>query len=491
MLTNADIAIIGGGPVSVTFLYQLEEKLAPQAKLNIIIFEPSENGAQGYAYRGDNEALLLNTPLEKMGVSPSYSHEFLDWLQHRYARPVAGEQFVPRYLFGRYLQEKMDQVVARKNKLHIQIIQEEAIDCILGDEQHQVTSKNHRVKANVVLLSHGGIILPAHSELSERPGYITDIYSTQFDTASIKEDAAVLVLGSGLSMIDACLLLRQSGKRLKITATSRSAYFPAIKPYQLKEREGELLVQAAKEYLSTHKNVQIKDLIWFFDTHFSRLLGRAYSLEEKFALYEQALVRSPLVEQDEDANFLAYFYPYIDSCVDEFWSRFSEDQKQRLSGICRYLIRFICGFPETNFNKLQNYFNGQGFVIEKLRALSFKDGHYLAEFQSQPGQIKQYDYVIDCTGMKGYYHPKNHCHLALNIRARKQIKIDQEGDLVVNQDGQVYGPACRSTYSTVYALGEGSSGPSFIRGCFSFYIKQAAMAVAALNRSNKNVKTTV
>lgn len=481
-MNKVDVVIIGGGPVTVSFLYQLEEKLAEHRQLQVVIFEKSANYAKGYAYRGNNEELILNTPAEDMGVLPSQIDDFSHWLKKNYTSSNLSEQkFLPRYLFGCYLQEKFNEIVARNNKLKIQIIQEEVINCTLSEhQQHTVSSSNYAITASAVIFIHGGAIMPAYPEFSQQENYIADIYDANISFSTLKNRAKVLLLGSNLSMIDACLLLKQSRKEFEITAASRSAYFPALKPYQLKHVEGEVLVAEASKVFDGSKNRTASDLIAFLDQHFSRLLAKNYSVEANLASYNQALCRTPLSDVDVDANFLAYFYPYIDACIDKSWFVLSHAEKQKLLDICRYLIRFICGFPESNFNKLKAYFGDKNLLIEKLVSVSFENNLYQACFQSNPEQLQSYDYLIDCTGMKGYYSPKNPQALAINMRRNKQIKIDDDGGVAVDENARVYDGCTNKAYKTVYALGEGSSGQNFIRGCFSFYVKQTAIAVESL-----------
>ena len=126
-MKTVDIVIIGGGPIAVSFISQLNKRVGSK-KLSVIIFEQSSNYAAGYAYKNRNDHLILNTPVDTMSVLPDEATRFSKWLSSKGIHNVSS--FVPRHLFGDYLMSELDFVLKEVNNLSIEVINDVVVNCI-------------------------------------------------------------------------------------------------------------------------------------------------------------------------------------------------------------------------------------------------------------------------------------------------------------------------------------------------------------------------
>ncbi|MDQ6216244.1 FAD/NAD(P)-binding protein [Achromobacter insolitus] len=109
----ADLAIVGGGSVAVSLLYQFLLSLEPAGArpLAIVLFEPQAEPGAGDAYQDDLPSNLLNIPAGNMSARADHRLDFVEWLRVQDpawlrahdAETIAPTDFLPRPLFGAYM----------------------------------------------------------------------------------------------------------------------------------------------------------------------------------------------------------------------------------------------------------------------------------------------------------------------------------------------------------------------------------------------------
>lgn len=481
-METQDIVMIGGGASAVSFLCQLEQALPHNQTMKVTVLEKSTDyDLVGYAYNNRNDELILNTPADIMGVSPSDKYSFCKWLVD-VKKFEYKSKFVPRYLFGEYLKYELNRLIC-SNKLSITLINELAVNCIIDENINIIYSKTHKINARFVVFSHGSIVDPIFTDISNNDRYIKDIYK---DAKNVAAGSKVLILGTNLSMIDAVILLSQLNNKANnylITAASRNAYFPSIKPLYPNLEQGEALLKELGEMLKANKDFDTKTLVEFLDVKFSKILGKPYSIYATLNEYSQRIQRNPLLlddKIDQDAKTLALIYHHIDRSLEIAWAHLPAKEQQKMYEINKYLLTIVCSTPETNFNKLKYFLKDKSFSLEKLHQIEYKGDGFNAYFESDIDKAMRYDYVIDCTGIKGYYRASNSDLLAKNIISNNQVRIDDSGKIIVDAQANVYYKGSDIIIENVYAIGEVSNGPIYAAGCFSYYATQARSAVCAI-----------
>ncbi|MDQ3494065.1 MAG: FAD/NAD(P)-binding protein [Pseudomonadota bacterium] len=216
-----DLAIVGGGAAGALVAMQV---LATRPGLRIAMIEPRAVLARGVAYSTPRDEHLLNVPAGRMSCDPLRPNDFVAWL---HAQPgMAAEQmetcYVARRRYGDYLAERLAEAARRGRLLHLR---ERAVGC---DAEGVVITldSGRRVVAGACVLATGnaprGLPLPVPPAVASR---VCAAWDSAAITAIPRGDDVVIV-GTGLSMVDVVLALHAQGHRGRILALSRRALLP-------------------------------------------------------------------------------------------------------------------------------------------------------------------------------------------------------------------------------------------------------------------------
>jgi uncharacterized NAD(P)/FAD-binding protein YdhS len=241
--TPPTIAIVGGGFSGALVATHLL-KTAPQP-LTIKLIERREQIGQGIAYSTDANCHLLNVSAGNMSAFPKDSGHFLRWLYYNYSQlaaflplEISASTFIPRKVYGLYIQSILEEALATAPN-HVQL--DRVIDEVVAVEKLQESEvekisislgKNPAIVADKVVLALGNS--PAAPPQSQTLDYSRNAWSADA-LANLDRDATVLLIGTGLTMVDMVLSLHDRQHQGKIYAISRRGLAPqshqAIKPY--------------------------------------------------------------------------------------------------------------------------------------------------------------------------------------------------------------------------------------------------------------------
>ena len=226
------VAIIGGGFAGAVAALRLIE--AGSAPMAITVVEPRASLGRGIAYSTREPGHLMNGPARSLSLYPEAPLHFARWLEAEAARggwrPPQGESWdvsqPPRWLFGSYVESRLAASVADNAwRVRLRHRRDRAIGVgRLGREFVIALEEGGTLVADAVILASGVFQRGADSRLAgalaDDPRYIADPYA---DRAFAGVDAAedVVVLGSGLAMLDALVSLDRAGFRGRIRAVSR------------------------------------------------------------------------------------------------------------------------------------------------------------------------------------------------------------------------------------------------------------------------------
>jgi len=212
------VAIIGGGFSGTVLAAELLK--TSEEPLDILWFERSGAFGAGLAYGTDEPSHLLNVPAGKMSAIADSPSHFADWLV---SRQIVGPEvvehfFAPRRVYRVYLQELINE--ARENpKHHASSLTQIAEEVVSVSEGSIVTKSGHKHQVGKAVLATG--YLPESSLSSELP---TAFRSDQWLTSDVRE---IVLIGSGLTAIDAALSAFERYPRVRITAISRHGKIPS------------------------------------------------------------------------------------------------------------------------------------------------------------------------------------------------------------------------------------------------------------------------
>jgi uncharacterized NAD(P)/FAD-binding protein YdhS len=174
--------------------------------------------ARGVAYDTLYPSYLLNVPAWNMSAFPEDMDHFARWFTQR--RPTATRtDFAPRTLYGDYLAEILTE--ALRTPTPIEPMAGTVVSVTRTEDRWRVRlTDGTALSARQVVLAVGN--LPPNDPpgfSADLPGYWSNPWAADVAT-NLAPDAPVLIIGTGLTMVDVVLALRETGHRGPITALS-------------------------------------------------------------------------------------------------------------------------------------------------------------------------------------------------------------------------------------------------------------------------------
>jgi uncharacterized NAD(P)/FAD-binding protein YdhS len=226
------IAIIGGGFAGVaTAIKLLDTGTRP---LRISIIEPRSEIGRGIAYSTRESAHLVNGPAKLFSLYPERPEHFAQFLarfagEWNWRDPLSPDfvnAFAPRSVFGDYVRAELARAVARAAPLvTLEHVAAGAVDLRRrGGRVEIVLSSGQILAADHVVLAIGAAPsrpeLPIDPTVAASARYIADPWNLEaFER--VPRSGRVLLVGSGLTMLDALVTLERRGFSGRYTAISR------------------------------------------------------------------------------------------------------------------------------------------------------------------------------------------------------------------------------------------------------------------------------
>jgi uncharacterized NAD(P)/FAD-binding protein YdhS len=216
----ADVVIVGGGFSGTMAAAQLVRR-----GLSVVLVEGGGRAGQGTAYSTREAVHLLNVPAAKMSAWPDRPDDFV----------AAGHEagaFVPRREFGAYLRAILEQAVADG----VELAEAGAVSAERDGDWRIALDDGRSVRARALVLAQGNQP-PAPmrgGEGIDRKLFVNNPWGSEA-RAAIERVAGdwqregggeVLILGTGLTMVDMVLSLDAAGHRGRIVALSRRGQVP-------------------------------------------------------------------------------------------------------------------------------------------------------------------------------------------------------------------------------------------------------------------------
>jgi uncharacterized NAD(P)/FAD-binding protein YdhS len=224
------LAILGGGLTGAALA--IHAARAARSPLALDIVDPAERLGRGAAYGTVDPVHRINVPSHRMSLFGDTPDHFTRWLFARGILPdpastdARGDHYVSRAAFGDYVADTLDAAMAEAGP--------------------QVTLRHRRARAVSVardglgwrvalddrasLLADGVALCTGHAPPAPpcpvsaaaraHPGFVADPWRPGA-LAAVHRDAAVLVVGTGLTMLDVLASLDRIGHRGSVLAVSR------------------------------------------------------------------------------------------------------------------------------------------------------------------------------------------------------------------------------------------------------------------------------
>jgi len=189
----------------------------------IALVEAGPRAARGLAYGTPYGAHLLNVPARNMSAFPDDADHFVRWLSTRLPGSD-GQTYAPRPLYGEYLADLLQREAgAGTTRVH-----GAAVGLTKREDGWVVhLQQGAELHVGTVVLALGNLApgdLAVLSSLHD-DRYIRDPWAGGA-VEGLAKDASVLLIGTGLTMVDLVLALRAEGHRAPIVALSRHGLLP-------------------------------------------------------------------------------------------------------------------------------------------------------------------------------------------------------------------------------------------------------------------------
>ncbi len=217
--TASSIAIVGGGASGTIMAAHLLRMGSPA--LWVTLIEKRDAFGEGLAYSTSLPEHLLNVSAMGMSALADDPEHFQRWIVRQgLSEGETHPHYVPRSVFGRYLRELLEELSASKpGRLTLINATVEAVTPV-------PSGVDIRLENGASIAVHRAVIAAGHDEEpAPQQNFALRIGSAE-DTA-LDRDAPILILGSGLSMVDAWLTLEHRGHRGPICAISRRGLLPS------------------------------------------------------------------------------------------------------------------------------------------------------------------------------------------------------------------------------------------------------------------------
>jgi uncharacterized NAD(P)/FAD-binding protein YdhS len=232
-MAGASIAVIGGGFTGSLLSIHLLREAPPDTRL--YLFDRSGCFGSGLAYGTKHAGHLLNVPAGRMSAFPDRPRDFLTWLERQPCHVLAGvapaeNAFVPRHLYGAYMRDLLldARCGAAADRL---ILQRDGVVAI-EDDGSRLTLRlfsGGSLRVDAAVMAGGNIpaspVIPDNAALCRSQRWQPDPWADDA-LCGLDPTAPVLLIGTGLTMVDSTISLLAQGHVGPIHALSRRGLLP-------------------------------------------------------------------------------------------------------------------------------------------------------------------------------------------------------------------------------------------------------------------------
>ncbi|MEG4801558.1 FAD/NAD(P)-binding protein [Microcoleus sp. ARI1-B5] len=393
---------------------------------------------KGVAYSTDTASHLLNVSAGKMSAFPDDPGHLRRWLHNNRNELAAflpddlnASSFIPRQIYGLYIQSILEEAEATALS---NVRLERVIDEVVAVEPQAscaiVSLRSSRAfAADKIVLALGNA--PATPSASQTKDNDTPYFRNAWSAdalAGIEPDAPVLLIGTGLTMMDMVVSLHDRHHQGKIYAVSRRGLFPlthrSTKPYP-----AFLTPDTAPK--------TIRGLLRCIRSEVQTATEQGYdwrsAIDSLRPITQQLWQQLGRVEQ---RRFLRHVTPY--------WDVHRHRIGREMGDVVRAMLE--SGQLTIMAGRIQDYQAAQAAVAVTVR-----------DRQTQTNRVLQVSRAVNCTGVKTDYR-RSPQSLIANLRAQGLIRPNDIGlGLDTAADGAVL-DARGNRSSLLYTLGTPRKG---------------------------------
>lgn len=222
--------------------------------VHVILIERRQAFGEGIAYSTKHPQHLLNVRAAKMSAYPDEPSHFINWIRaeestwrklHSAFEHIQFDEnsFVPRMIFGAYIKDQLAHAhtIAAANGHKIELQHHQVQNVELERNQCRILCDDGVIMADAAILTTGN--LPTREARYEKKlfhapyRFARDMWNPPrqhiLNEVATPPTKPIAIIGSGLTMVDAVISLREKGLKVPIITFSRHGHLPSIhEPYK-------------------------------------------------------------------------------------------------------------------------------------------------------------------------------------------------------------------------------------------------------------------
>lgn len=225
---SSTVAIVGGGCSGLLVAVNMFRQ---GFHGRVTVIEPRAQLGAGLAYSTSLIQHLLNVPAGNMSALPDDSTHFLEWLRAHYWPEAKPNSLAPRKFYGQYLQDVLQQTLHAGGGRQINHIRAEVIEASADASGARLAlSDGMTVHAERVVLALGNpascptpsILRRGLEDRWHLSPWLGDALRVRF------AGERILLMGTGLTAVDAVLSLHKQDKACQVYMLSRRGLLPKV-----------------------------------------------------------------------------------------------------------------------------------------------------------------------------------------------------------------------------------------------------------------------
>jgi uncharacterized NAD(P)/FAD-binding protein YdhS len=225
------VVVVGGGAAAVIAVLHLFRRATPTAPIDVHLVERSPTIGPGLAYRTDHARHTVNNFAERLSAVDGDPGHLIRWCAAR-GMDLGARSFPTRKIYGQYLSSVLEAVTVPDGS-SLRRACDEVVDVLRTDQGWQaVLASGTVLAADKVVLALGNPPPHAQPHLEEALGerFVVDPWTARSSPGwrpALSGVRRVLLLGTGLTMLDMAIELEHLLPRAEMVAASRRGRLPA------------------------------------------------------------------------------------------------------------------------------------------------------------------------------------------------------------------------------------------------------------------------
>ncbi|WP_405709735.1 FAD/NAD(P)-binding protein [Streptomyces sp. NBC_00046] len=482
------IALIGGGAAAVSFIDSLLRHAESfERDVEICIYEPG-NLAKGQAFGPDLDCALLNLPNGSMSIRTHEEDHFLRWLESQpirhhlaYSGPDPADSFSPRRFFGQYLEANLRvcRETAEQRGWKVSVHEETVIEVAEAGQGTLLVRTGCEARSYTHVILAIGAGSPADPfQLKGTPGFHANPYPLADVLPGLRDPhAPVLIIGTGLTAVDATMGLLHLGHQGCITMASRNGILPQVRAAKEKKPLSHVTEERIQDQVTLGGVLQISTVL---DLLQEELKAEGSDIETEFSWFHPSISASDHLRYQLErprSNPLQSILSRISFDLGDRIRYFLSGKAARaLASHTQRMKSLQSPMPERTARKLLAAMDsGQLSVLPGLTEVRFQSKAFLASIADEEHGVH---FVIDATRTSpGATHGRSR-PLISSLRSNGYTTWDLSGGLRVEpRTGRVRLPS-GDTHPRLFAIGEITAGATYYAGSLPA-VNRGADAVAS------------